>query len=48
MPKYGDTIMKKSEESLTSVQCFKVLELMLLIQEGCLMSLEGNRMSFVA
>ena len=40
--------MKKSEESLTSVQCFKVLELMLLIQEGSLMSQERDRMSFLA
>ena len=48
MPESQNTIMKKSEKSWTSVQCFKGLETVLLIQEGCLMSLEGNRMRFVA
>ena len=40
--------MRKNGKGLTSVYRFKVLGLMFLIQEDCLMSLEGNRMSFVA
>ena len=40
--------MKKSKKIWTSVQWFKGLGLMLLIQKDCLMSLEGNRMDFVA
>ena len=40
--------MRKSGKNWTSVYRFKVLGLMFLIQEDCLMSLEGNGMSFVA
>ena len=40
--------MKKSEKSWTSVQWFKGLGTVFLIQARCLMSLEGNRMSFLA